>query len=127
MVHILTLDYSHTPSHGTREALIIFAALISSDPGDIHQTIDSLVEDKISCRVVGLSAQVAVCKELCRKTNPGDSTAYGVAMNESHFKELLMEATIPPVTRKAKSSVPSLLMMGFPSRGVEKQASFCAW
>ncbi|KAF8477073.1 Ssl1-like-domain-containing protein [Kalaharituber pfeilii] len=116
----------HTPSHGTREVLIIFASLISADPGDIHQTIDALVEDKISCRVVGLAAQVAVCRELCRKTNVGDPTAYGVAMNEMHFRELLMEATIPPVTRNAKSSVASLLMMGFPSRQVEKQASFCA-
>lgn len=107
--------------------MIIFAALSSSDPGDIHQTINCLVEDKIACRVVGLAAQVAVCKELCLKTNPGDNTAYGVAMNEVHFRDLLMEATIPPVTRKAKSGVPSLLMMGFPSRGVEKQASFCAW
>ena len=118
---------SHTPSHGTREVLIIFAALSSSDPSDIHETINSLVEDKITCRVVGLAAQVAICTELCRKTNPGDTTAYGVAMHEFHFRELLMEATIPPVTRKAKSSVPSLLMMGFPSREVEKQASFCAW
>ncbi|KAF8455934.1 Ssl1-like-domain-containing protein [Terfezia claveryi] len=116
----------HTPSHGTREVLIIFAGLSSSDPSDIHETINSLVEDKISCRVVGLAAQVAICTELCRKTNPGDTTAYGVAMHEFHFRELLMEATIPPVTRKAKSSVPSLLMMGFPSREVEKQASFCA-
>ncbi|KAF8420477.1 putative RNA polymerase TFIIH complex subunit Ssl1 [Tirmania nivea] len=116
----------HTPSHGTREALIIFAALSSSDPSDIHETISSLVEDKITCRVVGLAAQVAICTELCRKTNPGDTTAYGIAMHEFHFRELLMEATIPPVTRKAKSSVPSLLMMGFPSREVEQQASFCA-
>lgn len=107
--------------------MIIFAALLSADPGDIHQTISDLVEDTIACRVVGLAAQVAVCRELCRKTNPGDDTAYGIAMNETHFRELLMEATIPPVTRKAKSSVPSLLMMGFPSRGAEKQASFCAW
>jgi len=64
--------HSHAPTHGTREVLIIFGALSSSDPGDIHQTISSLITDKIQVRVVGLAAQVAVCKELVIKTNNGD-------------------------------------------------------
>ncbi|KAI5800315.1 Ssl1-like-domain-containing protein [Peziza echinospora] len=110
----------HAPSHGTREVLIIFAALHSSDPGDIHTTIDALAASHIVCRVVGLAAQVAVCRELVRRTNPSfsaaDPSAYGVAMHEQHYRELLMEATIPPVTHNNKSSVASLLMMGFPSR-----------
>lgn len=50
----------------------MFGALISSDAGDIHRTITSLVEDKVRVRVVGLAAQVAVCRELCRATNAGD-------------------------------------------------------
>lgn len=54
--------------------VIVYGALLSSDPGDIHQTIDHLVEDKIRVSVVGLSAQVAVCRELCRKTNGGDDS-----------------------------------------------------
>lgn len=62
----------HVPSHSTREVVIVFGALISSDAGDIHRTIKSLVEDKVRVRVVGLAAQVAVCRELCRKTNAGD-------------------------------------------------------
>ena len=66
--------YSHAPSHGTREVVIVFGALLSSDPGDIHQTINHLVEDKIRVSVVGLSAQVAVCRELCRRTNAGDES-----------------------------------------------------
>ena len=31
----------HTPSHGTREVVIILGALLTSDPGDIHDTIKS--------------------------------------------------------------------------------------
>ena len=50
----------------------MFGALISSDAGDIHRTIRSLKEDKVHVRVVGLAAQVAVCRELCRETNTGD-------------------------------------------------------
>ena len=62
----------HVPTHSTKEVVIVFGALISSDAGDIHRTIKSLVEDKVRVRVVGLAAQVAVCQELCRKTNAGD-------------------------------------------------------
>jgi transcription initiation factor TFIIH subunit 2 len=69
-MHCLT--FSHAPKHSTREVVIVFGALISSDAGDIHRTIRSLIEDNVSVRVVGLAAQVAVCQELCRATNAGD-------------------------------------------------------
>lgn len=63
--------------------VIVYGALLSSDPGDIHQTIDHLVEDKIRVSVVGLSAQVAVCRELCRKTNGGDDSLSPPAMSRN--------------------------------------------
>ncbi|QSS62476.1 transcription factor TFIIH complex subunit Ssl1 [Histoplasma capsulatum] len=124
---------SHTPTHGTREVLIIFGALLSSDPGDIHQTITALVADKIRISIIGLAAQVAICRDLCARTNNGDDTVYGVALNEQHFRELFMDVTAPPATTVAPTSTPtafsangpkttttstttsSLLMMGFPS------------
>ncbi|KAJ5343351.1 uncharacterized protein N7506_003175 [Penicillium brevicompactum] len=116
----------HTPSHGTREVLIIFGSLLSSDPGDIHQTIGTLISDKVRVRIVGLAAQVAICRELCTKTNGGDETAYGVALNEQHFRELMMDVTTPPAAYSQKESASSLLMMGFPSRTVEAAPSLCA-
>lgn len=106
----------HAPSHGTREALVVYGALLSSDPGDIHDTVAALVTDRVRVSVVGLAAQVAICAELCTKTNAGDDSHYRVALNEVHFRELLMALTTPPVTRSARQSRPSLLMMGFPSR-----------
>ncbi|OJD11499.1 hypothetical protein AJ78_07744 [Emergomyces pasteurianus Ep9510] len=130
----------HTPTHGTREILIVFGALLSSDPGDIHQTITALITNKIRVSIIGLAAQVAICNDLCTRTNNGDDTAYGVALNEQHFRELLMNATIPPATTvnptpptaitttttsspststnpkdQLASTNSSLLMMGFPS------------
>ncbi|RDW93212.1 TFIIH/NER complex subunit SSL1 [Aspergillus mulundensis] len=105
----------HTPSHGTREILIVFGSLLSSDPGDIHQTIITLIDDNIRVSVVGLAAQVAICRELCSKTNGGDDIYYGVALNEQHFRELVMDVTTPPATYSQKQSTSSLLMMGFPS------------
>ena len=96
--------------------LIIYGALLSSDPGDIHETITNLINDRIRVSIVGLSAQVAICADLCARTNAGDESQYNVAMDEVHFRELFLAATTPPVTRTAEQSTASLLMMGFPSR-----------
>lgn len=96
--------------------LIIYGALLSSDPGDIHDTISSLIVDRIRVSIVGLSAQVAICEELCSKTNAGDDSQYNVAMDEVHYGELFLRTTTPPVTRTQAQNTASLLMMGFPSR-----------
>jgi transcription initiation factor TFIIH subunit 2 len=116
----------HAPSHGTREILLVFGALHTSDPGDLHRTIDTLVADKIRATVIGLAAQVAVCAELVSKTNNGDKSGYGVVLHEQHFRELFMAVTTPPVTHDQTRSASSLLMMGFPSRTVEEHPSLCA-
>ena len=119
---------SHAPSHGTREVLIIYGALLSSDPGDIHETIGNLITDKIRVSIVGLSAQVAICADLCSRTNAGDESQYNIAMDEVHFRELFLAATTPPVTRTVEQSTASLLMMGFPSRTLVPNGttSYCA-
>ncbi|KAI6092780.1 TFIIH basal transcription factor complex, subunit SSL1 [Hypoxylon rubiginosum] len=118
----------HTPSHGTREVVIVYGALMSSDPGDIHETITSLINDRIRVSIVGLAAQVAICEELCSKTNGGDKSGYNIALHEDHFKELLLAVTTPPVTRTQEQSNASLLMMGFPSRTLASGDSihYCA-
>ncbi|WEJ95833.1 hypothetical protein PSN45_003361 [Yamadazyma tenuis] len=110
----------------SKEILIIFGALFTSDPGDIHKTISSLVKDNIKVKVIGLSAKVAICQEIVNKTNHTSNNFnnpnYGVIMNESHFKELLMDCVVPlPITVEqqkeieASKSVP-LLKMGFPTK-----------
>lgn len=96
--------------------LIIYGALLSSDPGDIHETIGHLIADRVRVSIVGLSAHLAVCAELCARTNAGDDSTYNVAMDEVHYRELFLAATTPPVTRTEQQSVASLLRMGFPSR-----------
>ena len=60
----------HAPTHTTREVLIIFGSLLSSDPGDIHATIAALVNAHITVSVIGLAAQVAICNTLVTRTNP---------------------------------------------------------
>jgi transcription initiation factor TFIIH subunit 2 len=119
---------SHAPSHGTREVLVIYGALLSSDPGDIHDTISNLIADRIRITIVGLAAQVAVCAEICSRTNSGDNTHYMVALHEDHFRDLFLAITTPPVTRTEEESKSSLLMMGFPSRTLAPgdSVSYCA-
>lgn len=121
----------HAPAHTTREVLLIFGSLISSDPGDIHTTITALVQSHLSCTVIGLAAQVAICRTLTDRTNPTvpKGQNYSVALNEQHYRELLMRATIPPTTPQSKeesSLKSSLLMMGFPSRIVDPTPTLCA-
>ncbi|KAI1112754.1 Ssl1-like-domain-containing protein [Nemania sp. NC0429] len=118
----------HTPTHGTREVLIIYGALMSSDPGDIHDTLQSLIKDRIRVSIVGLAAQVAICEELCSKTNGGDTSSYNVALEEQNFRDLLLDVTTPPVTRTKEQSNASLLMMGFPSRtlAAPETTNYCA-
>ncbi|EMR09740.1 hypothetical protein PNEG_01925 [Pneumocystis murina B123] len=115
-----TLLYS-APKHGTKEVLLIFGSLMSLDPGDIHETIDALIKDKIRVYMVGLSASVSICQKICKETNAGDESSYGIVLNEQHFKDLLMQFVIPPALQKSYESSGTLVMMGFPSKLVEKE------
>ncbi|KAK3701555.1 hypothetical protein LTR37_015409 [Vermiconidia calcicola] len=121
----------HTPSHGTREVVIVLGALLTSDPGDIHDTIKSCIKDRIRVSIIGLAAQMHICAEICRKTNAGDENSYNVAVDEVDYRELLMSITTPPVVRSTDTEAQrrnqaALLMMGFPSRIVEEKPTLCA-
>ncbi|KAI7237471.1 TFIIH basal transcription factor complex, subunit SSL1 [Hortaea werneckii] len=122
----------HTPSHGTREVVIILGALLTSDPGDIHSTIKACIKDRIRVRIIGLAAQMHICAEICRKTNNNSSDYYNVAVDEVDYRQQLMEITTPPVLRATdeaaqKASQAALLMMGFPSRmKMEEKPTLCA-
>lgn len=119
----------HVASHCTREVLIVFGALFTSDPGNIHSTVQELVQEKINVKVIGLTARVAICEEICQQTNHGDLTNYNVILNEQHFKDLFMDAVTPQAVTKAESSKQNgftLVKMGFPKRISEEDPTFCA-
>lgn len=111
----------------SKEVLILFGALFTSDPGDIHKTIDNLIKDEIKVKIIGLSAQVSICQQIANKTNnlgsrttganSSSGSNYSVIMNETHYRELLMDCVVPlPVAATEKRStvgVP-LIKMGFP-------------
>jgi transcription initiation factor TFIIH subunit 2 len=98
---------------------------MTSDPGDIQTTITNLIADRIRVSVVGLAAQVAICAEITARTNETTDPTnpyYTVATGEAHFRELLLKATTPPLSRESDKGTASLLMMGFPSRTVAAAA-----
>ena len=136
---ITTDATSHAPSHGTREVLIILGAIYTVDPGDINDTIKALVAAHITCMVIGLSAEMAICRTLVTRTNPSlnPQTAYTVALDEQHYRELVLAATTPPpiagpsqsadgAQQESDDTGGTLLMMGFPSRIVTPYATLCA-
>lgn len=109
------------PSYGHREVLIIYSALSTCDPGDIMDTLQKCKAAKMRCSVVGLSAEIYICKLLCEQTGG----IYSVALNEGHLKELILEHA-PPPPALAESAIASLVRMGFPERGSEEAVALCA-
>eukprot|EP01137_Pigoraptor_chileana_P018052 Opistho-2@76970 len=110
----------HMPAHTSREVLAVSASLTSCDPGDIFSTIELLVADTVQCSVVGLAAEVKVCRTVCEKTGG----TYGVVLDEHHFRELLMaHVPPPPISSKVEAT---LIHMGFPLYRSEDYPTLCA-
>ncbi|RUS73552.1 hypothetical protein EGW08_018680 [Elysia chlorotica] len=98
----------HMPSHASREVLIVMGSLTTCDPGDVRESIKAMAEANIRCSVIGLSAEVRVCKFLCQQTGG----SYNVILDESHFKDLLVFQVTPP---------PSSVSQTKPSRRINKE------
>ncbi|XP_031256423.1 general transcription factor IIH subunit 2 isoform X2 [Pistacia vera] len=96
-------------------------ALSTCDPGNIMETIQQCKKSKIRCSVIGLSAEMFVCKHLCHETGG----SYSVALDESHFKELILEHA-PPPPAIAEFAIANLIKMGFPQRAAESSTSICS-
>ncbi|ESO82529.1 hypothetical protein LOTGIDRAFT_223172 [Lottia gigantea] len=114
----------HMPSHASREVLIILGSLTTCDPGDIDNTIQTLKDCNIRCSIIGLAAEISVCKKLCKQTQG----KYNVILDESHYKYLLDQHISPPPATSNTAS--SLIKMGFPHHSLsnvnkEERPSMC--
>ncbi|KAG1661243.1 General transcription factor IIH subunit 2 [Nymphon striatum] len=81
----------HMPSHSSREILIIFGSLTTCDPGDIEETIGDLKKNNIRCSIIGLAAELRICKHICHVTKG----TYNVILDEHHLKDLIYQHTEP--------------------------------
>ncbi|KAJ8966977.1 hypothetical protein NQ314_003200 [Rhamnusium bicolor] len=111
------------PSHASREILVIMGSLTTCDPGDISTTIDNLKLEGVRCSVIGLAAEVHVCRQLANQTGG----VYNVILDDSHFKDLLLQQVDPPPAAVCLES--SLIKMGFPHQinveGSEEPLTMC--
>lgn len=104
----------HQPRHGSREIVLVTAALSTCDPGYIlTETLPKLQQANIRLSCIALSAELHICRKLA------DSTAgtMGVCLDLQHFRDWLMAQCTPPPTNNTGSPRGcELIPMGFPSR-----------
>lgn len=120
---LLNANFGRRAARSSKEILVVFGALFTLDPGDIHKTILALVADEVRVKVIGLLAQVAICHEIVVKTNFGEKLRhqdagqfYGVIMNDAHFQDLLTACVEPLAVHSEPLAGVPLLKMGFPSK-----------
>ncbi|KAL7343596.1 Ssl1-like-domain-containing protein [Rhodotorula toruloides] len=114
---------SHLPPHGSREVIVILSSLTTTDPTNIHQTIAETEAERIRVNIIGLSADMKICRDICEQTNG----VYRVARDDLAFRDLLFEFVLPPPTfapskshvlggpsPAAPTSSADLMQMGFP-------------
>ncbi|GAA5864263.1 hypothetical protein JCM8547_001312 [Rhodosporidiobolus lusitaniae] len=115
---------AHLPPHGSREVIIILGSLTSCDPTNIHMTIAEVEAERIRVNIIGLSADMKICRDIAETTKG----VYRVARDDFAFRDLLFEFVSPsPTLAVSKSHVlggPSsapptssadLMQMGFPA------------
>ncbi|KAG2442629.1 hypothetical protein HXX76_002714 [Chlamydomonas incerta] len=106
------------PPYGHRELLLLFAALASCDPGNVMDAVKACKDNHIRVSVVGVAAEVYVCRRITEDTGG----TYGVALNEAHLEQLLMAHSPPPPATAAQAKA-ELVRMGFPQRSTEEASS----
>lgn len=102
------------PPYGHRETLILLSSLSTCDPGNIANSIQAAKAAKVRVSVVGLGAEVHVCRVMADETGG----TYCVALGDGHLDELVLEHSTPPPAAPGSSGV-SLVRMGFPAKAPE--------
>eukprot|EP01100_Stratorugosa_tubuloviscum_P000953 TRINITY_DN1211_c0_g1_i2.p1 TRINITY_DN1211_c0_g1~~TRINITY_DN1211_c0_g1_i2.p1 ORF type:complete len:213 (+),score=63.72 TRINITY_DN1211_c0_g1_i2:52-690(+) len=106
------------PSHMSREVLIVFGSLTTTDPTNIFDTINLMKDDSIICSVIGLSAEVYICRAIAKNTEG----TYTVCENAEHLNKLFSDHITPP-TLQQRANQTALITMGFPKQ--IKSNAFC--
>ena len=101
----------HIPPYGYRETLILLAALSTCDPGNILDSIKAAKAAKVRISVVGLTAEVHVCRVAATETGG----SYDIATSDANVEDLMVSHVTPPPAAPGSSGV-SLVRMGFPGK-----------
>ena len=113
------MTMKNLPKHTSKEVLIIMGSLTTCDPSDINTTIKTLVGNNVRVSIIGLSAEVHVCKRIAKETKG----SYQIILDEHHLQDLVNQYLSPPPASSSTES--SLIRMGFPPPSHESVASMC--
>lgn len=118
-LELALLTFRNLPKHTSKEVIILMGSLTTCDPSDINKTIESLVDIGARVSIIGLAAEVNVCRKLTLKTKG----SYGVILDEHHYRDLLNRHLQPPPANQNAES--SLIRMGFPTPVSDGTPSVC--
>ena len=121
------------PPYGRREAVLIYAALNSVDPGDASAAVAAAKKAGLRCSVVGLAAEVHILGKLAHETGGTYHTALD---SENLFQLVRLHGPPPPdtggeakagavATVEARKAKDQLIRMGFPRR-IAHRRGLCA-
>ncbi|KPV73898.1 uncharacterized protein RHOBADRAFT_54486 [Rhodotorula graminis WP1] len=120
---------AHLPPHGSREVIVILGSLTTCDPTNIHQTIVDTEKERIRVNIIGLTADMKICRDISEQTKG----VYRVARDDLAFRDLLFEFVSPPPTFAGTktahvlgSSSADLMQMGFPALVHTTYPAVCA-
>ncbi|KAG7339535.1 transcription factor ssl1 [Nitzschia inconspicua] len=105
----------HQPRHGSREILILCAALSTCDPGHIlTETMPRLKAANIRVSTFALAAELHICRKLSEETGG----AMGVCLDKGHMRDWMLEQCVPPpaLRREWMEHGCEMVQMGFPTR-----------
>jgi len=112
----------HQPRHGSREIILVTAALSTCDPGFIlTETLPKLQQANIRVTCFALSAELHICRKLAEAT----AGNMGVCLDQQHFRDWLHAQCTPLPTNKTGDTVKGceMIAMGFPSRTSQEVAT----
>jgi transcription initiation factor TFIIH subunit 2 len=111
----------HQPRHGSREIVIVTAALSTCDPGFIlTETLPKLQQANVRVSCIALSAELYICHKVSEST----AGTMGVCIDLQHFRDWLMAQCTPPPTNSKSDQERGceMIPMGFPSRTSQEVA-----
>ena len=111
----------HQPRHGSREIIVVTAALSTCDPGFIlTETLPRLQQANIRVSCLALSAELHICRKLAEAT----AGNMGVCLDRQHFRDWLLAQCVPlPTNRTGTVGGCEMIKMGFPSRTSQEVAT----
>ena len=115
-IEVAGRSLGHQPRHGSREIVILCAALSTCDPGYLlTETLPRLKVANVRVSTMAMSAEMHVCRKLAEET----SGVIGVSLDKAHFRDWLLGQCVPPPAfagHDRNDFSCEMVSMGFPTR-----------